>query len=433
MSSEVIQVNESPGHYLAEAANVPPGYKRSEVGVIPEEWEVKQLRSISPSQSVGLVINPSSYFDDDGTVPMLVGSNVGENVIHPEFASRISAESNAQISASRLSAGDLVTVRVGEPGVTAVVPPELDECNCASMMIVRKHRSFDSTWLCFVMNSRIGRCQVENVQYGTAQKQFNISDAICFVYPVPPLPEQRIIAEVLSDVDGLLGALEMLIAKKRAIKQAVMQQLLTGKTRLPGYSEEWKMKRVGEMGEIVTGGTPSTVINEFWGGDYPWITPTDIGSHRDMDVSERYLTKKGINTIRALPADTVLVTCIASIGKNAILKTKGGCNQQINAVIPNKLHSPLFLYYVFEASKEYLLANSGITATRIISKSVFRELAFTIPTHDEQRAIATVLSDMDNKIAALGRRLDKTRAIKQGMMQQLLTGRVRLVKSEEST
>ena len=171
-----------------------PGYKQTEVGVIPEEWEVKPLKRLSPSQSVGLVINPSTYYDKAGTVPLLVGSNVSENAIDSTTSNRITKASNEMLPASRLVAGDLVMVRVGEPGVAAVVPPELNGCNCASMMIIRQHPSFDSHWLCCMMNSRHGRQQVEHVQYGTAQKQFNISDAVDFLYLVPPLPEQHAIA-----------------------------------------------------------------------------------------------------------------------------------------------------------------------------------------------------------------------------------------------
>jgi type I restriction enzyme, S subunit len=205
------------------------GYKQTEVGVIPENWEVKRLKHISPSQSVGLVINPSSYFDNAGSVPMLVGSHVHENGIEWESANRISDFSNNLLPSSRLSAGDLVTVRVGDPGVTAVVPTELDGCNCASMMIVRQHRSFISRWLCYVMNSPIGRAQIEHVQYGTAQKQFNISDAIDFLYPVPPLLEQEAIAYTLSDIDALIESLDRLLTKKRQIKQGAMQELLRSK------------------------------------------------------------------------------------------------------------------------------------------------------------------------------------------------------------
>ncbi len=112
--------------------------------------------------------------------------------------------------------------------------------------------------------------------------------------PLPSLPEQRAIAEALGDVDALLGALDRLIAKKRDLKQATMQQLLTGQTRLPGFNGEWEVKRVLELGDVVTGGTPRTDVTIFWGDGYPWITPTDISAHRDMFSSERSITRKRI-------------------------------------------------------------------------------------------------------------------------------------------
>jgi len=187
------------------------------------------------------------------------------------------------------------------------------------------------------------------------------------------------------------------------------------------------VKRVLDLGDVVTGGTPRTDVGIFWGDGYPWITPTDISTHRDMFASERSITRKGLESIRALPPDTVLVTCIASIGKNAILRTAGACNQQINAVTPNKSNSAEFLYYVFEASKQYLQANAGTTATSIISKATFEQMTFTVPPHPEQTAIATVLSEMDGELGVLEQRREKTRALKQAMMQELLTGRTRLV------
>ena len=202
----------------------------------------------------------------------------------------------------------------------------------------------------------------------------------------------------------------------------------------PGYKqtevgvipEDWALLKVAELGTVVTGGTPRTDIKAFWNGNIPWVTPTDISECRDMRTSGRTLTRKGLETIRALPRDSVLVTCIASIGKNAILRAEGGCNQQINAVIPSKENSAEFLYYLFEASKQYLLANSGTTATSILSKAAFQELLFALPLFPEQRAIATALSDTDALIASLDKLIAKKRDIKQATMQQLLTGKTRL-------
>ena len=192
------------------------------------------------------------------------------------------------------------------------------------------------------------------------------------------------------------------------------------------FSGAWKTKPVSEFGNLVTGATPSTKVNTFWNGTYPWITPTDISSNRDMTVSERMITQEGLNAIRTLPPNTVLVTCIASIGKNAILKTTGSCNQQINAVIPNSAHNAEFLYYLFEYNSDFLLANAGITATNIVSKSTFSNLVFEVPPLSEQRAIAEALSDVDTLFNVLEALIEKKQAVKQAAMQQLLTGKTRL-------
>ena len=221
-----------------------------------------------------------------------------------------------------------------------------------------------------------------------------------------------------------------------------MQGLLTGKKRLPGFEviprykqtevgvipEDLGVRPVSTFGDIVTGGTPPTAAKSFWGGEYPWVTPTDISTRRDIYTSERCISASGLKALRALPANSVLVTCIASIGKNAVLRAVGACNQQINAVIPNNNHVAELLYYIFENSKAYLLANAGITATNIVSKAVFKELLFPLPpTKAEQQAIATILSDMDSEIAALEANLAKAHQLKQGMMQELLTGNTRLI------
>ena len=191
--------------------------------------------------------------------------------------------------------------------------------------------------------------------------------------------------------------------------------------------EDWVARPVSTFGDVVTGGTPSTEVKSYWQGEYPWVTPTDISTRRDIYTSERCISASGLKTLHVLPANAVLVTCIASIGKNAVLKADGACNQQINAVIPNKNHVSEFLYYVFENSKAYLLANAGITATRIISKAVFKELPFPLPsTKGEQEAIAGALSDADALIESLEQLVAKERLLKKGTMQELLTGKKRL-------
>jgi len=407
---------------------VNPGYKQTEVGVTPEDWEVKALKRISPRQSVGLVINPSTYFDKAGTVPLLVGSNVSENAIDSTTANRITKASNELLHASRLVAGDLVTVRVGEPGITAVVPPDLDGCNCASMMIVRRHPSFDSHWLCWMMNSQHGRRQVEHVQYGTAQKQFNISHAVDFLYPVPPLPEQRAIATALSDVDGLLGGLDRLIAKKRDLRQAAMQQLLTGQTRLPGFHGEWEVKQIADIA------TSIPAINRD-GATLPVLTCSKhLGFMDSLGFFKNQVFSKDLSTYKIIKR--------GEIGYPANHVEEGSIGHQ--GLYDAALVSPIYVVFgVSENVNSFFLhrvlkldsyrqkfqtaTTSSVARRGSLRWPAFSKITVSLPPLPEQTAIAEVLTDMDAELAALEQQREKTRALKQAMMQELLTGRTRLV------
>lgn len=409
---------------------VPVGYKQTEVGVIPEDWDVKRLKEISPSQSVGLVINPSSYYSNRGTVPMLVGSHIYENQIKWSTANRITAESNSRLPASRLNQGDLVTVRVGDPGVTAVIPPELDQSNCASMMIIRQGKEFDSYWLCFLLNSKIGRSQIEGVQYGTAQKQFNIVDAVDFLFPFPSKNEQTAIANALSDVDTLISELEKLITKKQAIKTATMQQLLTGRTRLPqfalredGSNKGYKQSELGEIPEDWEAVPLSQVMSirhgksqknvESVNGIYPiFATGGQIGTASSYlyDKPSVLIGRKGtINKPKFVdtPFWTVDTLFYSEISKHADVK---------------------FIFYKF-CMVDWMQYNeaSGVPS---LNASTIENVVVSLPEYDEQVEIAVILSDMDEELQLLEQRLSKTHQIKQGMMQELLTGKIRLVKPE---
>jgi len=417
-----------------------PGYKQTEVGVIPEDWEVKALKEISPRQSVGLVINPSTYFDPNESIPMLVGSSVTENRIDAEAANRISAASNFKLAASRLTQGDLVTVRVGDPGVTAVVPPELDQCNCASMMIVRQDRSFNSHWLCSTMNSRYGRQQVENVQYGTAQKQFNIKDAVNFVYAVPPLQEQNQIATVLSEVELLLINLEQVITKKHNIKQTAMQELLTGKRRLPGFEGEWEVKRLGEIGKCHRG-----VSYKGEADLMPHDTANTIRLLRSNNVQDsfvktaelKHVNSKRVATHQILTRDDIVI-CMANgskalVGKAGRFQVSDGYEYTFGAfmgcfrTIPAKA-DPGFAFYLLQTDRYQRLIGDLLAGSSInnLKPSSVESLEFLFPERSEQQAIVAVLSDIDAELTYLAHRRDSIQEIKRGMMQQLLTGKIRL-------
>ena len=189
--------------------------------------------------------------------------------------------------------------------------------------------------------------------------------------------------------------------------------------------EDWDIKNISQLGEVVTGSTPSRDILEYWNGYFNWISAIDFSS-KYIDKTHETLTDLGKKQCRILPEGCVLVTCIASIGLNAIAKTTCATNQQINAVICNKDVHNEYLYYQICNQKQALLLLAGQTAVPIISKRQFQHFSIAIPSIEEQRRIAEVLSDVDGLIAALDKKIAKKKLIKQAAMQQLLTGKKRL-------
>lgn len=192
------------------------------------------------------------------------------------------------------------------------------------------------------------------------------------------------------------------------------------------YPKDWETKNVKDFGYVVTGNTPSTNVSEYWGSTHTWITPTDINNKIFISSSERRLTEKGYSVSRRLPSGSVLVTCIASIGKNCILHGQGSCNQQINAICVNDKNYNLFIYYLMEFNKKYLENLAGITATKIIKKQIFENIKFIVPPFPEQQAIADALTVFDTHINNLAKLIEKKKMIRDGAVEDLVSGKRRL-------
>jgi type I restriction enzyme S subunit len=276
---------------------------------------------------------------------------------------------------------------------------------------------------------------------GGTRAKLNRGELNKIKYALPPLPEQRAIAEALSDVDGLLGSLEALIAKKRAIKQAAMQQFLTGNTRLPGFSGPWETKRLGEIGEISGSGVDKKICRDE--------IPVRLLNYLDV-YHKRFLRSDDLTQLVSAKPDQARRCAVEKgdvfftptsevpddIGRAAVVIENAPDGVYSYHLVRLRITVPWdlrFRAYVF-ASREFLdqasKASEGSGTRYVVTLPRFRALAVLHPSDpNEQAAIAAVLSDMDAEIDALERRAAKTRAIKQGMMQQLLTGRVRLVGS----
>ena len=280
--------------------------------------------------------------------------------------------------------------------------------------------------------------QIDRAQYGTAQKQFNIRDAVNFSFPVPPLHEQEAIAEALSDADALIESLEQVLLKKRQIKQGTMQELLTGKRHLPGFDGVWQLKRLGDCAVLKAriGWQGLTTAEYRDSGDYVLVTGTEF-KNGYVDWTRCYfvdeLRYRQDSNIQLRERD-VLVTKDGTIGKIALiaeLPFPATLNSGVFVIRPKAAaFDPAFFYFLLCSAvfADFLAQlSAGSTISHLYQKDFVGFAFSTPPSIAEQTAIATILSDMDADIAALESRLTKARHIKQGMMQQLLTGQIRLV------
>ncbi len=394
-----------------EQSAIPSGYKRTEVGVIPSDWDVKKLGEIGDAL-IGLTYAPSdirSY----GTL-VLRSSNIQNDAL--AFDDNVFVEMDIPEHIMVRSGDVLICARNGSRaliGKTALLDDRTEGMTFGAFMAV--FRSTDGPFVNYLFQSSILKRQIDG-HLGATINQITNKSLKSFLAPVPPSTDERnAIAEALSDVDGLIAALEKLIAKKRAIKQAAMQQLLTGKTRLPGFAGDWELGPFSASLIRLNAKQHQIFARDYkpFGG-YPVI---DQGQSPVIGFTDRG------DKLFLCPAGGVIVfgdhTCIVKfVDYDFVIGADG------TQILLSKGDE----YTRFYA---YLLQYDGVTPTGYNRHfRILRERLFRVPSPPEQQAIAQVLADMDAEIAALEHRRDKTQKIKQGMMQQLLTGRVRLVNGE---
>lgn len=227
------------------------------------------------------------------------------------------------------------------------------------------------------------------------------------------LPAQRCIAAILSTADKVIEQTRQLIGKYKSIKQGLMEDLLKPK-------EGWEKVRLGEVGDIVTGSTPTTTKLEYWDGEYNFYSPADFDDNVYCAKTDRTITTAGLKTGRQIPANSIMVACIASIGKIAINRTTGITNQQINTIIPYDGYNFMFLYYLLLYNVKKIKGKAAQTTIPIINKDDFSNLEFRVPDHGEQDRIASILLSIDGKIAAEQLVEEKYIEIKKGLMDKLL-------------
>ena len=407
--SQTVKTRIGTTHSANNATSIPPTYKRTKAGVIPSQWKVRSLRSclrLAPSYGINAVAVPL----DDGLPTYLRITDIGgENQISP--SPRVSV-SHKNAETYFLSEGDLVFARTGASvGKSYLYNSDHGPLVFAGFLIrLRPNpRVLQPAFLSYWFQSKRYWDWVATMSIRSGQPGINGQELGTLQIPLPELSEQRAIAEALLDVDGLLSALEALIGKKRAIKQAAMQQLLTGKIRLPGFNGTWETRRLGELTSIRI----HKVVSSNVPMDTPYVELDDIGQGNGR-LLECSTAQKSTSTKYRFFSDDVLFGRLRPYLRKFWHADRDGiCTTEIWPLVtaPQQVDSG-FLYSIVQ-SDQFIEAASISYGTHMprADWDVVGNLEISLPQVQEQRAIATVFIDMEAEIEALELRRDKTRTI----------------------
>jgi type I restriction enzyme S subunit len=390
-----------------------PGYKQTEVGVIPEDWEAALAKDVLRI-SRGRVISHQDISRSPGPFPVYSSQTKDNGVMG--YLSTYDFEGEYLTWTTDGANAGTVFYRAGKFNCTNV---------CGVGMPQQPSRTSVAFFAYFLDTvawkyvSHVGNPKLMSGPFGTIP------------VVVPPENEQRAIAQALADADELIASLEAVIAKKRDLKQAAMQNLLTGKTRLPGFSGEWEVKRIGEVSSIQRGASPRPIDSPIWFDELSrigWVRISDV-SKSDMFLSSttQRLSPLGVERSRQVEVGSLIMSIAATVGRPAITQIDC-CIHDGFVVFSNLKLEKTFFYFVLR-DIEPKWSKQGQTGSQMnLNTAMIGGTEIMVPpTIVEQAAIAEVLSDMDADLAALKAQASKARAVKQGMMQELLTGRVRLV------
>ncbi|GGZ75996.1 hypothetical protein GCM10007161_03770 [Ignatzschineria indica] len=420
------------------AGKVPAGYQQTEVGIIPEDWEVVKLGDLG-SSIIGLTYSPQDV-KDFGTL-VLRSSNIQNNrlaykdnvYVNAEIPNRVIVKENDILICVRNGSRSLI-------GKCALIDKNAEGMAFGAFMSV--FRSNSSSFVFYQFQSSLVHNQINEIM-GATINQITNKDLERFIISIPTSKaEQTAIAEALSDVDSLLVSLEKLIEKKRAIKTGTMQQLLTGKKRLPAFAqrEDGTLKgyKITELGEIPEDWEVKLLLDlsSFKNGIAHEDTVDESGEY--ILINSKFISTEGQvikftseNRQPVFKDDILMVMSDVPNGR-AIAKCylvdendRYTLNQRICALTAKNI-VPKYLFYILNRNKYYLAFDDGAKQTNLRREDVLN-CPLIIPPLKEQTAIAEILSDMDAEIEALEAKRTKTEKIKQGMMQELLTGRTRLI------
>ncbi len=413
------------------------GFKQCEIGAIPEDWAVTPLDQVARTVD-SLHVTPS--FSEVG-YPMVRVTDIKPGNLKLEGALKVSkVVFDEFIRNYKPKRNDIVLARVGSYGVSSFV--DTDDSFCMGQNTVVIEAKVPPRFLYYVLNSSYTRKQIEDGSYGSGYKSLSLKNIKELLVPIPnTIKEQSAIAEALTDLDKLLSESEKLIAKKRDIKQATMQQLLTGKTRLSGFKADWITLKLDSIIDVLTDYTANgsfeslkNNVQYFENQNYAaLVRTTDLGKRKFEPA--RFTDKKGYNFLSktALYGGELILANVGSIGKvfrvpHFDMPMTLAPNTYLIKFTSNIDQEFMCQYLNTDLFYKKLMSQVGSSTLQAINKQNLRNIEILIPSvRDEQETISKLLVSMDLDLEASIRKWEKLKLFKQGMMQELLTGRIRLV------
>ena len=415
---------------------IPVGYKQTDVGCIPNDWVVKQISDCC-SYHNGTALE--RYFNNrDGYVVISIG-NYSPSGTFVETGNYISKDYSKELNAYLLQKSDLAMLLNDKTANGTIIGRALliesDNTYIFNQrtMRLRCKEGVHPAFLYFQINHDTTHQRIVGMAKPGTQIYLNTNDITQLKIPLPPTEtEQRAIAAVLSDANALINRIHRLIAKKRDLKRAAMQQLLTGKTRLPGFSGDWTEAILGNLltmkatyGIVKAGGFKESGVPMLRGGDIK-------GGRIGVDLPFVSYEKSVEYSRTILKRDDVVIALVGYPGEAAMVPAHlegANISRAVGLLRLNNKITPDFLvsYLNSPIGRRMVLAPSAGSAQLVVNLASLNKLRFPLPPISEQASLAAVLSDMDSELAALEQRRDKARDLKQGMMQELLTGKTRLI------
>ncbi|MEZ6055462.1 MAG: restriction endonuclease subunit S [Planctomycetaceae bacterium] len=410
----------------------------TDIGPSPLDWRAPFLSEVSSLITNGFVGTATPHYTDNTGVRYLYGTNIRANRIDLAGLRYVTHHFDELESKTRLQAGDLLTVQSGHIGTTAVVPIELEGANCHALIVTRLNKDeVDPIFLSQYLNSEIGVARMRGLEVGSTILHINTKDLKRFRIPRPPLPEQQKIAAILSTWDRAIELTEKLIAAKQKRKQALMQQLLTGKVRFKEFAKrgEWRMTKLGSVTvKVGSGITPRGGQSTYLASGVPFIRSQNVLSGK-LDLTDVVYLSEEQNSQMAnsqvLPLDVLLNITGASIGRCAKVPAgfpNANVNQHVCIIRPKETLDPDYLSNLLNSwFGQKLVFQSQAGGNREgLNYEQIRSFRLVLPPIAEQRRLGEILAALDAEIEVLHRKLDRLKQQKKGLMQQLLTGKVRV-------